>query len=591
MALPVSTAGNSATSTSISVSKPSGGWVSGNTLIAVVTVAGVSTTPTTPSGWTLVASTSNGSSFSMAVFEIVLTSAGASSYTFSGATGTLDISAVIAEYSGTYITSGIVDNTTVANGSGTTATWTALTTTYGGEAAILALGVNTATVSGSWPSGYTLEISEISTIAGVYLADQRLAFGGSGSSTGSNSVTLSATDSWGAITVALVPLRVYLTNTATGLSWTVPSTWNDSSNTIEAIGGGGGSSNAYDAAGGGGGAYAAITNLSLVSGNSVSYSVGVGGTGGAAGNTANPGTSGTNTWFSSTTTLLAAAGEAYSSGTNYSVPGGSAANSVGTTKYSGGTSYVASSGSESQGGGGAAGPKGAGGNSGSSTGSGSTNTYWGGTGGGGGGGGTSSSFSTTSDGTNGGNNAAGTGGGSGSSSSSSPGSAGTNGGGGGGGFGSNSPAAITGGGNGGNGTEWDSTHGSGGGGGGSSFQNAVYFTSAPSGGNGGLYGGGGGAGGLYGPSTTEFGAGGNGGQGIIVITWAAVVPSPGTPITSNHSLLSESLSYNSSTNKILLDWLENILSKNTVSYEELLTNSIITQINTEFLLNVTESNN
>src|SRR5262249_34384471 len=73
--------------------------------------------------------------------------------------------------------------------------------------------------------------------------------------------------------------RVYLT---TGVSWTVPSDWNNTTNTIQCIGGGGGGVDGSVAVGGaggsgGGGAYASISNLTLIPGATVEYRVGTGG--------------------------------------------------------------------------------------------------------------------------------------------------------------------------------------------------------------------------------------------------------------------------------------------------------------------------
>src|SRR5581483_3241226 len=60
--------------------------------------------------------------------------------------------------------------------------------------------------------------------------------------------------------------------------WTVPSDWNNASNTIEVIGGGG--SNSFVTGGepgAGGGAYSKVSNVSLTPSASVGYSVGAGG--------------------------------------------------------------------------------------------------------------------------------------------------------------------------------------------------------------------------------------------------------------------------------------------------------------------------
>lgn len=141
-------------------------------------------------------------------------------------------------------------------------------------------------------------------------------------------------------TNAALSKRVYLTS---GTSWTVPSDWTSSNNTIDAIGSGGDGSTS--SAGGGGGAFARITNLSLTGGASVTYQIGVGST---------------DTVFNSTTVSCTVApvpsvcadGGADASGITNGA-GGTTANSVGTTEYAGGS---ASGG----GGGGAAGPNGAG---------------------------------------------------------------------------------------------------------------------------------------------------------------------------------------------------------------------------------------
>jgi len=101
-------------------------------------------------------------------------------------------------------------------------------------------------------------------------------------------------------------IRLATTGTHT---WAVPSDWNDANNTIECIGPGADGGSNY---GGGGGAYAKLLNLNLTPGSNVSYSIG---------------THGGDTWFVSTSTVLAKGG----SGQN----GGSATTSVGSVKVSG----------------------------------------------------------------------------------------------------------------------------------------------------------------------------------------------------------------------------------------------------------------
>lgn len=309
--------------------------------------------------------------------------------------------------------------------------------------------------------------------------------------------------------------RAFITS---GTSFTVPSDWSNTSNSIEVIGGGGGGSggNAGNtgSGSGGGGAYSKISNLSLTPGASITYAIGVGGT---AGTVSGNGGAGGDTWFNGNSFAVSSvaaqgAGGGVQGGTGGA--GGAAGSSIGITKYSGGAGGFTGSGrSSGSGGGGAAGPNGTGG-AGGSTPAGGTG---GGAGGGGNGGGSAGSQATVgSIGGAGGNNSSGSGGGAGGTVN--IGSNGLSGGGGGGGFSGGTAGAF--GGNGGNGIEWDATHGSGGGGGGAGGNTTNI------GGTGGLYGGGGGGG----ASGSGQGIGGSGKQGIIVITYTPF-PAPGVPGT------------------------------------------------------------
>lgn len=139
---------------------------------------------------------------------------------------------------------------------------------------------------------------------------------------------------------AALSKRVFLTS---GTSWTVPADWTDV-DTIETIGGGGhGGSSTGGGGGGGGGAYASISNLDLTAGASVTYRV-------IATSDTVFNSSATTCAGSPTPSVCAQGGTNASGATNGT--GGTAAASVGTTKYSGsdGASY----------GGNAAGPNGAG---------------------------------------------------------------------------------------------------------------------------------------------------------------------------------------------------------------------------------------
>ena len=159
------------------------------------------------------------------------------------------------------------------------------------------------------------------------------------------------------------PTVVYLTS---GSSWTVPSDWNSSSNTIECIGAGGSGASSYSQGfgGGGGGAYSLVSNLALTAGAMISYGVGTGGAsvtgGGSAGN------AGGDTWFNGTSLSSCSVGAQGGKGGNAdpnlnAAQGGQAAAGTGTTKYSGGNGGVPNEYGGS-GGGGAAGKNGAGAN-------------------------------------------------------------------------------------------------------------------------------------------------------------------------------------------------------------------------------------
>jgi hypothetical protein len=367
---------------------------------------------------------------------------------------------------------------------------------------------------------------------------------------------------------------VFLTDTNT-TTWTVPADWDSTAgNSIEVIGGGGagGADVGYGGGGGGGGgAYSKINNLALTPGDSVSFSVGGGGTDPNPVRGKLPSASGRDTWFNGTScagSSVCAKGGAGGVANNLNDPnapvdvpapggaGGSAAGGVGSVRYSGGDGGKGGGGHSSNfcwgacgawgggGGGGAAGPGGAGKNGGGDVGK----VSQAGGGGGGGGGGNSTAgggFTGTAGGATGGNGPLGTGGGSsGQAGSKGGGSGGTSQGGGGITCCGTNPTGP-----GGTGTSWTQTSngaiaGAGGGGGGGADNN--YATP----GRGGLYGGGGGG---IGDDSRGIGAGG---QGIIVINYTAkaVGPAPTVTVYGTKTGASET------TSAITLSSTENITS-------------------------------
>jgi hypothetical protein len=308
-------------------------------------------------------------------------------------------------------------------------------------------------------------------------------------------------------------LKVYqITNTAT-TSWTVPSDWNSSSNTIYMIGAGGGGgtsavsgNNRAAGGGGGGGGYTAVSNYSASPSASVTVAIG----------TSSANADGTNTtWASGTYT--AGGGKKGTAATTPTSAGGAG----GTGTYAGGAGgagafgTVASTGYGGGGGGGSAGFNGVGGAGGIGFGA-TTLANIAGGGGGGNGGGSAGGNASSALGGNGGNNASGVGGATGGSGS---GAAGTLGGGGAGGANGNA------GGLGGVGIDILNTIGGGGGRGGSSSSSAAGTNTS-------IYGGGGPGAGVSFAGTA--GTGGAGAQGLIVI---AYTPSAGVASNTNFFMM------------------------------------------------------
>lgn len=311
---------------------------------------------------------------------------------------------------------------------------------------------------------------------------------------------------------------IFLTDTS-ATTWTVPSDWNNSNNKIEVLSAGGGGTNAtpsHVGVTGGSAAYSASTNLTLTPGSTVGIKVGAGGvhggssTGGGdtyicsdnTGNCSDSATTGGT--FGSSVIVAAHGGPGATDGV-----GGLAASTVGavgTTKIAGPVGGV--KGSDATGGAGspgASGPNGVGclGGDGSS-----------GSGGSGGGGADAGSCTNGQKASavagNGGTGPTGSTGGLGATSGVNA-TSGSNGAGAGGGFGGGATGACA---SGTNEPLWDSTHGPGGGSGGGA-QGATGCNGA-----------------LYGAAGSGAGfsnhAGGDGAQGIIVITYTPR-SSPTTP--------------------------------------------------------------
>lgn len=304
---------------------------------------------------------------------------------------------------------------------------------------------------------------------------------------------------------------VTITATTT-TSWTVPTDWNNSQNSVKVIGGGGGgwttAAGGGGNGGGGGGAYAESNNLVLTPDDSITIQVGDMGA---------PSASGTDSWFNGSTCLLATAcaraggGATSATGALGGGAGGGDTSNYGTSTFAGGNGGTGNSAADTAGGGGGAGgPFGVGANGGN--GDTSTGGDDGGGGGGGNGGGSTGSNGGTAGGAGGdscGSACGGAAGDGGNGGVNGAGADGVTGGGGGGG----DDGQL--GGNGGPGVDINGSVGSGGGGGG-----AGNLVGSDWGGNGGLYGGGGG-GGMSGAGSRSWG-----GAGVIIIEYQVPDPKP-----------------------------------------------------------------
>jgi hypothetical protein len=358
-------------------------------------------------------------------------------------------------------------------------TGSAVTATIGGSANVgspqfrICADASCATVLKNWRATPALMES------GQYIQLQMTSSAGTFSqATYTATVVAGATSStWSITTVGPIPIFL----TAASGTWTVPADWNNSTNSIECIGGGGGGGSitaTVAAAGGGGGAYSKITSATFTPNASISYQIGIGGAATVAGG---------DSWVQNTSLILAKGGSAGGAG-------GLASSGVGSTRSSGGDGGAGRTGGDYGGGGGG----GAGGPGGNGAAGGAAPLVWGGGGGGGASGGSVGATGVSNSlGGAGGNNSGGAGGGAGGAGANGAGASGTVGGGGGGG----TDGGI--GGAGGVGISITGSEGSGGGGGGGGDWGF--------GGNGANYGGGGGgAGNFHNPPSNVSGKGANG---------------------------------------------------------------------------------
>jgi len=413
--------------------------------------------------------------------------------TIGGATGT---SALTIQGSNTFSeidsTKTVAHTITLTNGTTTTVTTWSVKGTAGNVVTLQS------PVAGS---SYTLAKAGGGFLTGIDYLNVRDAIGSPISDTwyiGANSVINTTAPNTGRalFTTQRADNAIVVLTSTSSTSWTVPTDWNNSSNTIHLIGGGGGGgggrvsgSNRAGGGGGGGAGYTKLINQTLS--GSVTYQAGTAGGGGAAGADGTAG--GTTSWNSGASTAGGGGGgQATTTPTSTGGTAGTGSTFNGGVGGAGSTATSVSNGNGGGGGGGAAGPNGAGANGGIGFTSTTSGNVAGG-GGGGNGGGTAGGNASSATGGTGGNNSSSVGGG----------ASNTSGAVGGGGGGSVSASSV-----GGNGID---VFGIGSGGGGGGGANATQINT------GGLYGGGGGGGGVSTGGTTR--AGTSGSQGVIIIVY------------------------------------------------------------------------
>src|SRR5215217_4373717 len=117
----------------------------------------------------------------------------------------------------------------------------------------------------------------------------------------------------------MVDKTVIITST-TDATWTPPADWTNV-NTIHCIGAGGPGRTANGGAGGGGGAWSSSSNFSATAGVPVNIQVGAG---------SSPGTVGEDTWFGSSSTIMAKGGGNATGTTTGNGAGGASGSGFGT---------------------------------------------------------------------------------------------------------------------------------------------------------------------------------------------------------------------------------------------------------------------
>lgn len=192
-----------ADTTSLTIAKPTG-TLESDVMVAVISLSS-SQTITTPAGWTLILTGTNGTAVQVSTYYKVAGPSEPSNYTFSWAASTQAAGGMLS-YDGVHTVS-VVDVTgSNATGSGTSVTATSITTINRGDMLFDAYGINSTSASSyTPPSGMTERVDLVSPAGSsnpvtVGLAEQ--AFNTPGS-TGTRSATSAQSGSWSTYLFAL----------------------------------------------------------------------------------------------------------------------------------------------------------------------------------------------------------------------------------------------------------------------------------------------------------------------------------------------------------------------------------------------------
>jgi hypothetical protein len=323
------------TSNTATANKPSG-TVEGDLLIASLTFeSGINATITPPTGWIQILRTEQTGNVGIITFYKIAGSSEGATYTFGGASSNnlagKKWSLGISRISGASAISPFA-LVTAATGSSGNVVAPSITTQFSNQL-VLAFYTNKKGATYTAASGTVKRYDAPNTSGGIPSNMMASYVQATAGATGTKTATPSETAEWAAQQIVINPILEVEVLTS-GSSYTVPT--GVTSLMVEAWGGGGRGSTRTSSGGGGGGgggAYSASV-LSVNSNSSISYSVGTGSSSTSAGG---------DSWFVSSTTLLAKGGNSVANNNTNGVTGGQSTSGIGQVTFNGGNGANATS--------------------------------------------------------------------------------------------------------------------------------------------------------------------------------------------------------------------------------------------------------